>query len=419
MIFYRLFSAIIRAGLWLVYPFSSGIRKFLKSRQNVFERIEAFGQRLNPLQPVYWFHCASLGEFEQGRPLMEALKQKNSDTQIVLSFFSPSGYEVRKNYEGADLVCYLPLDGMRNARRFIRAIRPEVAFFVRYEFWNAYLSVLEKNHIPAISVSTLLHPHFAPFRWYGGFYRSMLHKISYYFAQDENTALLLRQIGIEQVQVAGDTRFDRVANICDSAPRNELAAAFKEESKLMVIGSSWPQDLAVLLPFMKEVVDDIKFIIAPHNIHEEEIQQIEKEIPYKTIRYSQVKRDTVSNYRVLIIDNIGMLTSLYRYGDFAYVGGAFGKSLHNILEAATFGMPIFFGSKSYRHVREANELIRRGAAFPINNTEELHDKFKHLLNHEDERQAIAEDCQNYVRGNTGATAQVMDYVAKHIQTNGR
>jgi 3-deoxy-D-manno-octulosonic-acid transferase len=419
LIFYRFFSAIVRTGLWLVYPFSASIQKFLKGRRNVFKKIEDFGQVRNPRQPVYWFHCASLGEFEQGRPLMEALKAQNPKIQIVLSFFSPSGYEVRKNYEGADLVCYLPLDGMRNARRFIRAIRPKAAFFIRYEFWNAYLSVLEKNNIPVISVSTLLYAHFTPFRWYGGFYRDMLRKVSYYFAQDENTAQLLRQIGIERVSVAGDTRFDRVAAICDSAPRNELADAFKEDSQLMVIGSSWPQDLDVLLPFMKEVVDDIKFIIAPHNLHEEEMQRIEKEIPYKSIRYSKVKRETISNYRVLIIDNVGMLTSLYRYGEFAYVGGAFGKSLHNILEAATFGMPIFFGSKSYRHVKEANELLKRGAAFTVNDTRELRDKFKRLLNHEEERLAIAENCRKFVQGNTGATAQVMDYVAKHIQTNGR
>lgn len=373
----------------------------------------------NPRQPVYWFHCASLGEFEQGRPLMEALKAQNPKVQIVLSFFSPSGYEVRKNYEGADLVCYLPLDGFRNARRFIKAVRPKAAFFIRYEFWYAYFSVLEQQNIPLLSVSTLLSADKAAFRWYGGFSRSMLRKVSHYFAQDENTVRLLQQIGIERVSLAGDTRFDRVAAICNSAPRNELAAAFKGESQLMVIGSSWPQDLDVLLPFMKEVMEEIKFIIAPHNINEEEMQRMEKGLPYKTIRYSKVKGETVSNYRVLIIDNIGMLTSLYRYGEFAYVGGAFGKSLHNILEAATFGMPIFFGSKSYRHVREANELLKRGAAFTVNDTRELRDKFKRLLNHEEERQAIAEDCQKYVRENTGATAEVMGYVAKHIQTHGR
>jgi 3-deoxy-D-manno-octulosonic-acid transferase len=419
LILYSIFSSLLRSSIWLAYPFSASIRKFLKGRKNVFKKIEEFGQVRNPRQPVYWFHCASLGEFEQGRPLMEALKAQNPKVQIVLSFFSPSGYEVRKNYKGADLVCYLPLDGFHNARRFIKAVRPKAAFFIRYEFWYAYFSVLEQQNIPLLSVSTLLSADKAAFRWYGSFYRSMLRKVSHYFAQDENTAQLLRQIGIERVSIAGDTRFDRVASICDSAPRNELAAAFKEDSKLMVIGSSWPQDLDVLLPFMKETVEEIKFIIAPHNIHEEEMQRIEKEIPYKTIRYSQVKRETVSNYRVLIIDNIGMLTSLYRYGEFAYVGGAFGKSLHNILEAATFGMPIFFGSKSYRHVREANELLKRGSAFTVNDSRELRDKFRRLLNHEEERLAIAEDCRQYVQGNTGATAQVMDYVAKHIQTNGR
>jgi 3-deoxy-D-manno-octulosonic-acid transferase len=415
LIFYSIISLLLQGGLRLASPFAPSVRKFLKSRSRVFDKIEAFGQTRKPRKPVYWFHCASLGEFEQGRPLIEALKARDPEAQIVLSFFSPSGYEVRKNYDLAELVCYLPLDSPANARRFIRLVRPDAAFFIRYEFWYAYLSVLEKENIPAISVATLLLPGLGAFRWYGGFYRRMLRKVSFYFAQNEETARLLQKIGIDRVKVAGDTRFDRVAAICETAPRNEVAEAFKENTKLMVIGSSWPQDLDVLLPFMKEVVDDVKFIIAPHHIHEEEIQRIEKEIPYKSVRYSRVKPETISNYQVLIIDNIGMLTSLYRYGEFAYVGGAFGKSLHNILEAATFGMPIFFGSKSYRHVREANELLRRGSAFTINDSDELRTQFLRLLNDEEERQAIALDCRAYVQKNTGASAQVMKYVAQHLE----
>ncbi|WP_277486169.1 3-deoxy-D-manno-octulosonic acid transferase [Catalinimonas alkaloidigena] len=398
-------------ALWISYPFSASNRKFLKGRKGVFNELKAFSQSRNPRQPVYWFHCASLGEFEQGRPLMEAMKEQNPKLQIVLTFFSPSGYEVRRNYEVADLVCYLPLDGKRNAERFLDYIKPKAAFFIKYEFWYGYLSVLKQRNIPSVSVSTLLRENSAPFRWYGSFYRNMLRKVSYFFPQDQNTVDLLKKIGINKVSLAGDTRFDRVADICSHVPKNELAAAFKGESSTMVIGSSWSADMEVLLPFMKEVVDDIKFIIAPHNIEEEVLLRIEKELPYKTVRYSKIKKETITNYRVLIIDNVGMLTSLYRYGEYAYVGGAFGKSLHNILEPATFGMPIFFGDKSYRHVNEANALLKRGVAFTVGDFKELRMKFKHFFNHEEKRQAVAADCRAYIQENTGATKLIMEYIA--------
>ncbi|MEK6475989.1 glycosyltransferase N-terminal domain-containing protein [Catalinimonas sp. 4WD22] len=411
MFIYRIVVSLIRLALWISYPFSANNRKFLKGRKGVFKKLKEFSQTRNPRQPVYWFHCASLGEFEQGRPLMEAMKEENPKLQIVLTFFSPSGYEVRKNYEVADLVCYLPLDGKRNAERFLDYVKPKTAFFIKYEFWYGYLSVLKQRNIPSISVSTLLRDNAVPFRWYGSFYRNMLRKVSYFFPQDQNTVDLLKKIGIKKVSLAGDTRFDRVADICSHVPKNELAAAFKKESPAMVIGSSWAADLDVLLPFMKEFVDDIKFIIAPHNIEEEVLQRIEKELPYKTVRYSKVKKETISNYRVLIIDNVGMLTSLYRYGEYAYVGGAFGKSLHNILEPATFGMPIFFGDKSYRHVNEANALLKRGIAFTVGDFKELRMKFKHFFNHEEKRQAVSADCRAYIQENTGATKLIMEYIA--------
>jgi len=412
LFFYRIAVSLIRVLLWMSYPFSAKNRKFLQGRRRLFKQLREFSETRNPRQPVYWFHCASLGEFEQGRPLMEEMKEQNPKIQIVLTFFSPSGYDVRKNYEGADLVCYLPLDGKRNAEKFLNYVKPKAAFFIRYEFWYGYLSVLKQRHIPSISVSTLFQSNAVPFRWYGSFYRNMLRKVTYFFAQDQNTVDLLVGIGIQSVSLAGDTRFDRVADICRHAPKNELAAAFKGESHAMVIGSSWPEDMELLLPFMKEFVDDIKFIIAPHNIEEEALQKIEEELPYKTVRYSKVKTETISNYRVLIIDNVGMLTSLYRYGEFAYVGGAFGRSLHNILEPATFGMPIFFGNRSYRHVNEANALLKNGVAFTAGDFKELRDKFKRFFNNEEERLAAAEECRQYVSENTGATQLIMKYIAQ-------
>lgn len=412
MFIYRIVLILARIFLWASYPFSASNRKFLNGRKDVFQKLKKFSKTRNLRQPVYWFHCASLGEFEQGRPLMEAMKAENPKLQIVLTFFSPSGYEVRKNYDVADLVCYLPLDGKQNAKRFLEYVRPKAAFFIKYEFWYGYLSVLKQRNIPSISVSTLLRSNATPFRWYGGFYRDMLRKVTYFFPQDQNTADLLEGIGIERVSVAGDTRFDRVADICKHAPKNELVAAFKGESQVMVIGSSWPADLEVLLPFMKEIADDIKLIIAPHNIEEGVLQRIENELPYKTVRYSKAKKETISNYRVLIVDNVGMLTSLYRYGEYAYVGGAFGKSLHNILEPATFGMPIFFGDKSYNHVNEANALLKRGVAFTVGDFKELRDKFKRFLNNREERLSVSAECRAYVQENTGATKLIMEYVAQ-------
>ncbi len=412
MFIYRIVTFLIRIALWLSYPFSASNRKFLKGRKGVFRKLKAFSQARNLRQPVYWFHCASLGEFEQGRPLMEAMKEDNPKLQIVLTFFSPSGYEVRKDYDLADLVCYLPIDGKRNAERFLDYIKPKAAVFIKYEFWYGYLSILKQRDIPSISVSTLLRDNTAPFRWYGGFYRDMLRKVSYFFPQDQNTVDLLEKIGIEKVSLAGDTRFDRVADICSHAPKNELVATFKNGSQIMVIGSSWPADMEVLIPFMKEVVDDIKFIIAPHNIEEEALQRIEKELPYKTVRYSKIKKETITNYRVLIVDNVGILTSLYRYGEYAYVGGAFGKSLHNVLEPATFGMPIFFGDQSYNHVNEANALLKRGVAFTVGDFKELRLKFKRFFNDEAERQKVADDCRAYVQENTGATKMIMDFIAQ-------
>lgn len=363
---------------------------------------------------TFWFHCASLGEFEQGRPVMEALKRNYPGSRIVLTFFSSSGYEVQKNYEGADLVCYLPLDGKLNARRFISLIKPDAAFFIKYEFWYGYLSELKKRGVPAISVSAVFRPDKVSFKWYGGLYRKILRQISHYFVQDEKSAELLKNINIRNVTLAGDTRFDRVAAVCRHVEEIELARLFKQEEKVMVIGSSWPEDMEILLPLMKEFVDEIKFIVAPHNIEEEELASIEESVPYKTVRFSKVKQNTISNYRVLLIDNVGMLTSLYQYGEFAYVGGAFGKSLHNILEPATFGMPIFFGNKSYQQFNEANALLKLGVAFTVGDAKELRHKFLICLQDEEKRKEIAEVCRQYVSENTGATPVIIDYIKRNL-----
>jgi len=413
MWFYQIGITLLKTGLYASVPFSRKNRDFLEGRKGLFRQLKEFSEKRQD-EPCFWFHCASLGEFEQGRPVIEALKEKYPDACIIITFFSPSGYNVRKDYELADLVCYLPLDGSINAQRFVKLVRPTVALFIKYEFWYGYLRALDQRDIPSISVSTLLRPDAAPFRWYGGFYRQMLRLVNHYFVQDELTGKLLENIGIRSTTLAGDTRFDRVADLCQQAKEIELAAEFKQDEKVMVIGSNWPPDTEVLLPFIREFEEQLKFIIAPHNIEEAHLARIEEGVPYKTIRYSKAKANTVSNYRVLLIDNVGMLTSLYRYGDFAYVGGAFGKSLHNILEPATFGMPLFFGNRSYQHVREATDLLKLKGAVTVNDTKDLRNKFLTVWNDQEQRQQMADVCQNYVQTHTGATKKVVNYLERYL-----
>ena len=412
---YYLLVSLIKTGLYLSTPFSAKSRKLIVGRQGVFKKLQEERARYEaPSAPRFWFHCASLGEFEQGRPVMEALRHQYPQCQIILTFFSPSGYEVRHDYAGADMVSYLPLDGRRNARRFVALIQPTMAFFIKYEFWYGYLQALQERNIPALSVSTLLLPTYTPFRWYGGVHRKMLHMMDHYFAQNATTTDLLQRLGISEVTLSGDTRFDRAAALCRHAEEVPIAAAFKQSECVLVIGSSWPEDMEILLPLVQEFVDEVKFIIAPHEIAEEEMARIEEAIPYKTVRYSQADESTVSNYRVLIIDNIGMLTSLYRYGDFAYVGGARGKGLHNILEPATFGMPIYFGNQRYQQSHEANELLKLGGAFTVDDTQELRHQFLLLYRDEEKRQAVSTITQQFVLDNTGATEKVVAYVKQYV-----
>ena len=414
MILYYTTLLIGKIGLYATVPFSAKTRKFVKGRRGLFKKLQEEKQEQTASVPRFWFHCASLGEFEQGRPVMEALRQHYPQCQIILTFFSPSGYEVRRDYPGADLVTYLPLDGRKSARRFVELLQPTMAFFIKYEFWYGYLQALQERNIPALSVSTLLLPTYTPFRWYGGVHRKMILMMRHYFAQNPTTVALLQKLGVTDVTLSGDTRFDRAAALCQQAEEVPVAKAFRQSECVMVVGSSWPEDMDILLPLMKELIDEIKFIIAPHEIAEEEIARIEEAIPYKTVRYSQAKETTVSNYRVLIVDNVGMLTSLYRYGDFAYVGGARGKGLHNILEPATFGMPIYFGNQRYQQSHEANELLKLGGAFTVDDTKELRHQFLLLYRDEEKRQAVSTITQQFVLDNTGATEKVVAYVKQYV-----
>lgn len=364
-------------------------------------------------QPLVWVHCASLGEFEQGRPIMEGLRQHHPDVKILLTFFSPSGYEIRKRYEGADFIFYLPWDSPSNARKFMDIVKPKLAVFVKYEFWHFYLAELNHRNIPVISVSSIFRPDQIFFQWYGASYRQTLKNIDHFFVQNQPSVDLLRKLGITQVTLAGDTRFDRVHAITQQGARIEVAEKFKNNERLMVIGSMWAEDLEVLAPFINEHKQSLKFIVAPHELSESFLREIEQNLNARSIRYSQAK-DSLETYSVLIIDNIGMLSRLYRYGEYAFVGGAYGKGLHNILEAACVGIPIFFGNKNYEKFQEARELIMRGGAFAIADYAELKSNFEGMVNRPENYLLACEVTKAYVNENLGATKKILSYCQKIV-----
>lgn len=379
---------------------------FVEGRRDVISRIQqAFTTNTSK---VVWVHCASLGEFEQGRPLIEKLKQEFPDHKILLTFFSPSGYEVRKNYALADWVFYLPWDTQKNAIAFLNAAKPVLAVFVKYEFWYHYATQLKKRSITTLSIASIFRPEQLFFKSYGSFYSGILKKFSYFFVQNYASADLLKRLGINAVSVAGDTRFDRVVEIAGKAESILLVEAFKAGEKVMVVGSAWPEDMEVLFSFINEQGKHLKFIIAPHEIDEANLVEIEQGIQQRYIRFSKANEESVKDYSVLIIDNIGMLSRLYRYGEFAYVGGAFGKGLHNILEAACYGIPVFFGKKSYQKFQEAKDLINRGGAFEVADYSDLLTKYETVTAPENFLMAC-EVTKAYVHENLGATDKIMDY----------
>ena len=329
--------------------------------------------------PRVWFHCASLGEFEQGRPLLEAYRKAHPGTKLVLTFFSPSGYEIRKNWPGADYIFYLPLDTRRNARAFLDIVQPRLAVFVKYEFWYHFLNETHRRGIPAIVVSAIFRADQAFFKPWGGFFRRILTRFAHIFTQTEASATLLRNIGLTQVSVAGDTRFDTVVATAAAPPRSlpVVEAFVADGAPVLVVGSSWPEDLPALAPLIQRYQSELRVLVAPHEISETNLKLVEAVLPGKVQRYSQADAATVAQARILLFDNVGLLSQLYRFGKFAYIGGAFGKGLHNTLEAAAFGLPLFFGP-TYAKFQEAIELVELKCAFPVHSTAELETAFSYL-----------------------------------------
>ena len=355
-------------------------------------------------QHYVWFHAASLGEFEQGRPLMERLRREHPEKRILLTFFSPSGYEVRKDYAGADLVCYLPFDTPLNARRFVRLVQPEKAFFIKYEFWHHYIDELHRAGVPVYSVSSIFRNDQIFFRPYGRGYARVLHHFNHFFVQNEASRRLLNSLGVTQVSVTGDTRFDRVIDIRNQAKSLPLAAALTGDSRTIVAGSTWPPDEEILIPYFNSH-PELKLIIAPHEVNEEHLRSIEQRLKRPALRYSQATPESSAQADCLIIDGYGLLSSLYRYATLAYVGGGFGVGIHNVPEAAVYGVPVFFGPNNQRF-REARDLINEGGSFEVTSADDFQAQADRLL--ADER-ALAKSGQaagDYIRRNSGATEAI-------------
>ncbi len=396
----RLSGLLIRlASLW-----NPKARQWVAGRNSIFRKLEtSFAANT---APVVWFHCASLGEFEQARPLIEQLKSTEGNSKILLTFYSPSGYEIRKNYGHADWVFYLPLDTESNARRLVEIVKPTLVYFAKYEFWHHYLHQLKRQGIPVVLFSAIFRPGQLFFKPYGGFFRAMLRCFTHIFVQNAESERLLQGIGIQTVSVAGDTRIDRVIQIAAQAKAIPLAAQFKSGQPLLIIGSAWPGDTDLLVPFINRFSGPLKVILAPHEITENAIRQMEKTLQKRTVRYSSASETTVSEADVLIIDNIGMLGSLYQYGDFAYIGGGFIDGIHNILEPAVFGMPVFFGP-NYRKFQEAHDLIGLRAAFPVRDTAEFAAAFGPFHADAELRRQAAQTSRDYIQQNAGATGKIV------------
>ena len=361
-----------------------------------------------------WFHFASLGEFEQGLPVLIAFKQKHANLPVVITFFSPSGFEIRKNTPYADAVYYLPLDTAANARHFIGAINPSIAVFTKYEYWFHYFYELNRSNVPLFVISGIFRPKQVFFRWYGGLHRKMLGYVTRFFVQDEESKMLLDQLGITAVEVSGDTRFDRVWSNAQAPKSFPLVEEFTRGKKVLVAGSTWPQDEEFLAQLIR-LQPDWKFIIAPHEIREEKIAVLLTLLPegvatrYSLLDSGSFKSSQFLAAQVLVIDNIGMLSSLYQYGQIGYIGGGFGVGIHNTLEAAAFGLPVLFGP-NYERFKEARDLVASQLGFSIGNTEELQNVFMLLTQDDHALQAISQQVKDFVRYRTGATGLIMKYI---------
>ena len=402
---YNLIIALYDLAVHIISPFSRKPRKMMKGHWVVYELLR---QQLEPGYRYIWFHAASLGEFEQGRPLMEKIRASYPEYKLLLTFFSPSGYEVRKNYRGADIVCYLPFDKPRNVKKFLDLVNPCMAFFIKYEFWKNYLDELHSRRIPVYSVSSIFRKGQIFFKWYGGTYRNVLRNFDYLFVQNERSKRFLAKIGINRAMVVGDTRFDRVLQIRQKAKELPLVELFKGKAMTFVAGSSWQPDEDLFIEYFN-THPEMKLIIAPHVIDENHLVEIVSKLKRPYVRYSRADEKNVLKADCLIIDCFGLLSSIYRYGEIAYIGGGFGVGIHNTLEAAVYGIPVIFGPK-YQKFQEAVQLIENKGAYCIKNYVELKVLLDRLMTDDEFLRDTGYRAGSYVTDNAGATDKILSVI---------
>lgn len=413
---YNIVIYFVLWGIAIASLFNEKVRKMWRGEREAFKILK---QKVDPNAKYIWFHAASLGEFEQGRPLMERIRKDYPQYKILLTFYSPSGYEVRKNYEGADIICYMPVDTRLNAIRFLRLVRPVMAFFIKYEFWSNFLHILKHRNIPTYSVSSIFREDQVFFKWYGRNYAGVLKCFTRFFVQNEESKRLLEGIGITAVDVVGDTRFDRVLQIKEAAKQLSICEAFRtgvassqsadvphHDFKVFVAGSSWPPDENIFIPFFNEH-KDWRLLIAPHVIAEEHLKLILSLIKgKKVVRYTQTTPEEAAEADVLIIDCFGLLSSMYNYGDVAYIGGGFGVGIHNTLEAAVWNMPVIFGPNN-KKFQEAQGLLKSGGGFEINTYEDFSGLMSSLMNDETFLKQAGDKAGAFVAHLAGATDKVL------------
>ncbi len=401
---YGLILFFYNIGIHLAALFNRKAALWVAGRKHIWSEIQT---EIQSHDHLVWFHCASLGEFEQGRPVIEEYKKKVPEARILITFFSPSGYEVKKDYPGADYIFYLPLDLLRNVKRFIKLVNPKLVVFVKYEYWYNYLHQLWKQRIPVFLISANFRENQWFFRWYGKSFRKIFNFFTYMFVQNKNSKEILSNYGFDNVTVSGDTRFDRVYQIVNERREISLVEKFKQQKMLVIVGSSWKEDEAIIIKYINQDKRGLKWIIAPHEIDNQHIERIEEMLKKPSVRFSDSFNKDISTADVLIIDNIGLLSSLYAYGNIAWVGGGFGRGIHNILEPATFGIPVFFGP-NYPRFQEAVDLVKLKGAFVIKTYEEFINRLEPLLDSTEFLENTGKINTNYIHTNIGAKTKIVN-----------
>ncbi|MDF4201949.1 glycosyltransferase N-terminal domain-containing protein [Maribacter sp. SA7] len=401
---YNLIVISVSAILKVLALTNSKLSLFVKGRK---ETISLINRAISNDDKVIWIHAASLGEYEQGLPVIEKLKIQNPTHKIIISFFSPSGYEVKKNSKIADVICYLPMDTKKKVKSFLAAAHPDIAIFIKYEIWPNYLSALKKSNTPTFLISALFKPNQVYFKWYGGFMRRVLNQFYHVFVQNEKAKALLNSVGYTNVSIAGDTRFDRVAEILERDNKLDFMERFKNEQYCFVAGSTWAEDEKIIIDYINKNVLPIKFVIAPHTVKDNHIEEIIAAVDKKVIRYSEMKDITLADYDVIVIDTIGLLTKIYSYADTAYVGGGFATGLHNTLEPAVFGIPVMIGPK-FEGFAEAEELVKLGGVISVDNSNRFQQTSDKCFESNDYRLNIGNINTNYIKEKAGATNLIVD-----------